>query len=220
MTRVTILLITLFFTLVFTQIFSPSVHASNSWVLKKEANGIQVFLRNTPGSALKSFKGVINIPARLSTLVAVIEDTKVYPQLLQKCKSARDIKIIGNNQSYKHIITDMPWPVKDRDMIVHSVMQQNKQSKQVEIKMKAAPKMLPLTAGKVRITTMAGRWLLIPEKNGTKVIYEMNVDPAGNLPKWLVNTIPIDMPLNTLNNLRVLVKRPVYKQVKHAFIVD
>jgi len=216
MTRVTFLLITLFFS----QFFSPLAHASNPWVLKKEAHGIQVFLRDIPGSALKSFKGVINIPARLSSLVAVIEDTKVYPQLLQKCKSARDIKLIGNNQAYKHIVTDMPWPVKDRDTVVYSIMQQNKQSKQVEIKMKAAPKMLPLTKDIVRITTMTGRWVLIPEKNGTKVIYEMSVDPAGNLPKWLVNTISTDMPFNTLNNLRVLVKRPVYKQVKHAFIVD
>ncbi len=212
MTRVTILFITLF--------FSVSVYANNPWVLKKEANGIQVFVRDTPGSAFKAFKGVTNIPARLTALVAVIEDTKAYPQLLHQCKSARDIKEVGNTQSYKYIVTDMPWPVKDRDVIVYSVMQQNKQSKQVEIKMKASPNTLPLKAGRVRISKMVGRWHLIPENKGTKVIYEMSVDPAGNLPKFLVNALSTDMPFNTLNNLRNLVKRPVYKTSKHAFIID
>ena len=212
MTKLTILVCIL--------LFNVSTFANTPWVLKKDANGIQVFVRDTPGSALKSFKGVINIPARITSLVAVIEDTKAYPQLLHHCKTARTIKEVGNNQSYKYIVTSMPWPVKDRDMIVHSVMQQNKQSKQVEIKMKASPKTLPLKTGRVRISKMIGRWLLIPEKSGTKVIYEMNVDPAGNLPKFLVNALSTDMPFNTLNNLRTLVKRPAYQKDKHAFIVN
>ena len=201
-------------------LMSSIAHANNPWVLSKQANGIQVFVRNTSGSAVKSFKGVVNIPAKLTALVSVIEDTKGYPQLLHHCKSARNIKEVANNQSYKYIVTSMPWPVKDRDAIVHSVMHQNKQNKQVEIKMKASPKSLPFKAGRVRISHMVGRWILTPEKNGTKVVYEMSVDPSGNLPKFLVNALSTDMPFNTLNNLRTLVKKPIYQSAGHGFIVD
>jgi ribosome-associated toxin RatA of RatAB toxin-antitoxin module len=200
--------------------FVPSLYADNTWKLSKQKKGIQVYLRDTPGSALKSFKGVIHIPAKLVALVSVIEDTKAYPQLLHHCKTAHDIKSTGKNDAYKYIVTGMPWPVKDRDAIVYSVMQQNKQTKQVEIKMSASPNTLPLKAGKVRISKMVGRWVLSPEKEGTKVTYEMSVDPAGKLPKFLVNALSTDMPFNTLNNLRNLVKKPVYKLAKHNFIID
>jgi len=213
MTRLTILLSII--------VFSVSAFAGNPWVLKKEANGIQVYVRDTPGSALKSFKGEVRVAATLTALVALIDDTKVYPQFFYQCESAKMIKEVGNNQSYKYIVTGMPWPVKNRDVVVHSVISQNKQTKQVEIKMKAAPTLMPLQKGRVRIKRMSGRWLLIPEKNGmTKVVYEMTVDPAGSLPKWLVNTMSTDMPFNTLKNLSALIKRPVYQSAKHSFIVN
>ncbi len=202
-------------------LFSVSSFADYPWVLKKEANGIQVYVRDTPGSALKSFKAEVRVSATLTALVALIDDTKIYPQFFHQCKSAKMIKEVGNNESYKYIVTGMPWPVKNRDVVVHSVISQNKQTKQVEIKMKAAPTLMPLQKGRVRIKRMSGRWLLIPEKNGmTKVVYEMTVDPAGNLPKWLVNTMSTDMPFNTLKNLSALIKRPVYQSAKHSFIVN
>ena len=200
---------------------SNTAFAKNAWTLSKQAGAIKVFVRDTPGSAIKSFKGELIVNAKLTALVALIDDTKVYPKFFYQCKSAKNIKEVGNNQSYKYIVTGMPWPVKDRDTIVHSVISQNKQTKQVEIKMQAAPTLMPLKKGRVRIKKMAGRWLLIPEKNGmTKVVYEMTVDPAGSLPKWLVNTMSTDMPFNTLKNLSTLIKKPVYQTVKHAFIVN
>ena len=207
--------------LLFSLFFSFSVLANNPWLLKKKANGIDVYIRDTPGSAIKSFKGEITVAAPLTALVALIDDTKVYPQLFYQCKSAQNIKEVSNNQSYKYIVTDMPWPVKDRDIIVHSVTTQNKQSKIVEIKMQAAPTLMPLQKGHVRIKSMSGRWLLIPVKKGmTKVVYEMAVDPAGSLPNWLVNTMSTDMPFNTLKNLSTLIKKPVYQSASHPFIVD
>jgi len=202
-------------------LLGSSTYAETPWVLSKKSGAIKVYLRDTPGSAIKSFKGEVSVPANLTSLVALIDDTKVYSQFFYQCKSAKNIKEVGNTQSYKYIVTAMPWPVKDRDTIVHSVISQNKNTKQVEIKMKAAPAHMPLKKGKVRIKKMPGRWLLTPEKNGmTKVVYEMTVDPAGSLPKWLVNTMSTDMPFNTLKNLQVLIKKPVYQSAGHVFIVN
>ena len=41
----------------------------------------------------------------------------------------------------------------------------------------------------VRIQNMKGRWLLTPianDKSNIKIEYEMDLDPGGNIPKWLV----------------------------------
>ncbi|MEE9326321.1 MAG: START domain-containing protein [Cocleimonas sp.] len=202
-------------------IFSSLSHANPAWQLDKEEDGIKVYVRDTQDSAVKSFRGEVIVSASLTTLVATLEDTKSYPQFLHNCKKATNLKIINDNESYKYIVTNMPWPVEDRDTIVHSVMSQDNASKVVTIKFNAAPQQIAHKKGLVRINKMLGSWRLIPEdKDQVKVIYEMNVDPGGSLPKWLVNSLAVDIPFHTLQKLRNQLKKPAYKNIKHALIVD
>ncbi len=202
-------------------IINGSVHANNPWVLSKQADGISVYLRDTPNSLIKSFKGVVTMPSKLTPLVAVLGDTSAYTTFLHECIYAKPLKTVNNKESYKYLVTNMPWPVKDRDTVVHSILTQNKNSKEVEIRMQAAPEYTAIHKNYVRITKMKGRWLLTPTGKGSVVVaYEMSVDPAGNLPSWLVNVLSIDIPFNTLKKLRILVNKPLYQQAELDFIVE
>ena len=69
---------------------------------------------------------------------------------------------------------------------------------------------------------MTGRMVLIPKvmkKDNnksvkmTKIIYEVNADPGGKIPKWLVNDMISDFPFYSLKNLRALVMKK--KVMKH-----
>lgn len=200
-------------------LFSGVANADN-WRLVKETSGIQVFTRPMPGTSLKSFRGVVSIPARLTSLVATIDDTSVYPQLFHSTKSAKELKAVNHSEAYKYVVTELPWPAQSRDSIVHSVLKQDKRSKTIQITMNGVPKYIPTKPGLVRIQKMSGRWLLVPEKNSVKVVYEMSVDPGGNLPAWIVNNMAVDLPFITLNNLRYLVKRAKYQKANRPFIVD
>lgn len=197
------------------------VNAAN-WKLTKESNGIQVFTRPISGTSLKAFKGVVSIPARLTSIVTTINDTSVYPYLFHGTESAKELKKVNDTESYKYVVTELPWPAQSRDSIIHSVIKQDKKSKTIQITMRGVPKYIPSKPGLVRIQKMTGRWLLVPEKNkkSIKVIYEMNVDPGGNLPKWLVNNMSVDLPFITLANLRDIVRRAKYKNVRRSFIID
>jgi ribosome-associated toxin RatA of RatAB toxin-antitoxin module len=209
------------FVVVFLLLFSQLSYAKTTWQLNKEDDGIKVYVRDTQGSVVKSFKGEVIISASLTSLVLALEDTKSYPQFLHNCKKSSNLKIVSPSESYKYIVTNMPWPVEDRDMIVHSLMSQDKTSKIVTIKLAAAPKELENKVGLVRIKKMLGSWRLIPEAKGqVKVIYEMNVDPGGSLPKWLVNSLAVDIPFHTLRKLRKQLKKPAYQNIKHSLIID
>lgn len=111
-----------------TLLVTTTAQAENSWTLSKDQDDIQVWVRDNPGSAVKSFKGISLIPAKLSTLVSILDDTKNFPRLLHQCKRAEELKRISKTESEKYIVTDMPWPVTDRDTIVHSVLTQNKKA--------------------------------------------------------------------------------------------
>ena len=193
---------------------------AEEWKLVKQDDGIQVFTRSAPHSALKAFKGVVSIPARLTSIVATIDDTSVYTQLFYNTKSAKELKKVSDTESYRYFVTKLPWPAQSRDSIVHTVLKQNKQNKNIQITLNGAPKYIPLKPDLLRIKKMAGRWLLVPEKDSVKVVYEMSVDPGGNLPTWLVNNMSVDLPFITLKNLRNLVKQAKYQQAHRSFIFD
>ncbi len=212
--------------ILFTVFFSSTLEAEGSWQLNKESEGIQVYVRDNPNSPLKVFRGITTIPTTLSTLVEVLDDVKAMPKLLHDCQSASTISEDGNKSSTLYIVTKMPWPVKNRDSVVYSVMTQDKKTKKVLIKMQAKPKAVPLKRGRVRVQTMSGYWEFMPviiagkDSGKVKVTYELSLDPGGNLPKWLVNTLAVDFPFNTLNNLRELVQQPAYRNAKRPHIIN
>ena len=95
------------------------------------------------------------------------------------------------------------------------VVPQNKSNKRVEIKLLAEPKFVSKVAGKVRIEKMNGRWLFTPiEEDKVNIVYEMSIDPGGNIPKWVVNALAVDLPFYTLKNLRKIVKKISMRMLK------
>ncbi|MEE9325981.1 MAG: START domain-containing protein [Cocleimonas sp.] len=194
----TILLISILF-------FQVFVCADENWRLIREEQDIQVYSRDNTDLLLKSVKGVVKINASLDDLLEVLADIKTCSQWLHQCKFARTIKQPSFIERYDYIVTDMPWPVWDRDVVVRSVFQQNRATKQVTITFSSSPDSVPLKSGLIRVTKMEGRMLLTPhEKEFVQVIYEVSVDPAGKIPKWLVNQTAEDFPFYSLKKLREL----------------
>jgi len=71
------------------------------------------------------------------------------------------------------------------------------------------------------VVNLTGQWVFTPDHKGNVgIVYEMNIDPAGNLPKWLVNAMSIDLPKNTLSQLREMIKKPKYSTAESSIIVE
>lgn len=207
--------------LIFFLFFNHCLYAANDWKLEKNEEGIKVYLRNTPGSPVKSFMGKIKIKASISSIASVLDDTNNYPRWLFKCKSAKMIDQQGDSLTTRYIVTDMPWPVADRDSIIISKRTQNPNTKKVKIQMSTNPKQVPLVKGKVRIQNLKGQWLINPiNENELEVIYEMSIDPGGNIPKWIVNAMTFDLPFHALRNLKKISKEPKYVNAKVPGIIN
>jgi hypothetical protein len=190
------------------------LQALEKWQLIKEQDDVQVYSTKVQGSRIKSAKGEIIIAASLDDILAVLENITLLPRWLYKCRSAKTIKQADIVERYDYIYTDMPWPSWDRDVIVRSIFQQNPKTKVVTVSFDTDPKMVALKPRVVRVKKMTGRMLLIPQalkptdnkdSKKTKIIYEVNTDPGGRIPKWLVNDMISDFPFYSLKNLRSLV---------------
>lgn len=215
-----LILCIVFWSLVFS-VNADVVFTQSTWKLKKEDQGIQVFLRNNKNTAVMSFKGAMTVKSNITAILSVIGDVSSHPRWLYSCRSSQALKSNDQERLLNYIVLDLPWPVLDRDTVMVSSRSQNKITKRVEIKMHAEPKLVLKVPGKVRIETLYGRWLLTPIGNDkVNINYEMTVDPGGNIPIWLINSMIADLPFYTLKNLREVIKEDKYKNAKIKGIID
>lgn len=188
--------------------------ANAQWELVKDEDGIKVYLRTVPGSKIKEFKGVTNINSSLDSILAVLDDTEACPKWIHNCKDPAKLSEISFNEGYIYQVIDFPFPVKDRDIILHSVMTQKADTKQVTIQLNAVPGYISETKN-VRIKKSDGFYLLKPLPGGTiEVTWQHHTEPGGRIPKWLVNSLLVDTPFKTLNNLRKIVKEEKYQRAR------
>jgi hypothetical protein len=55
--------------------------AKGKWTLKKDKEGIKVYIRNEPTTGLPEYKGITKIAAPLQSLIAVLRDVEGYSNL-------------------------------------------------------------------------------------------------------------------------------------------
>lgn len=182
---------------------------------------IRVFTQKMKGSEFKAFRAVTRVNSTLTGLVALLEDADAAKDWVFKCRRMELIESLSPTESYYYMITDMPWPVKNRDSISLAKVTQDAATGQVRVDIQAANGIKKSRKGYVRIREMSGYWLFTPLANGqVEVVYEAHADPGGGLPSWLVNSFVVDAPLNTLRGLREKIGKEVYQSASRAYISE
>jgi hypothetical protein len=175
------------------------------WQLKKNEDGIKVYTRAVPNSALDEFKGVAAVNASVAQIEAVLKDVEAMPSWLPDNEVAELLKSEGN-VLYYYSVTDAPFPVDDRDAILRFTF--TKEGNNLRVSLIGLPDYKPAVSGRVRIPQIEGFWLLEPlGANKTKVTYQVLANPGGSIPAWLANATAVDNPFNTLKGLRGHVAR-------------
>ncbi|HED15294.1 MAG TPA: hypothetical protein ENI64_00520 [Gammaproteobacteria bacterium] len=211
--------------------FQASSVLAQPWQLEKDEQGIQIYLRAVPDSSIKEFKGEIRIKARIGSLLAVMNDTDACPQWVYNCAEPVLLEKISFTERYNFQISMMPLFITNRGLIFHTVLSQDAKSRAITMKMNASPdycntkqtetcqyikkiKLIP-------ITRSVGSYQFIPEPGGwTKVIWQQHIEPGGSLPGWLVNSLLLDLPYNTLDSLRTIVRNHKYIGMKLIYGSD
>ncbi|HPL18511.1 MAG TPA: START domain-containing protein, partial [Spirochaetota bacterium] len=186
--------------------------AQSEWKLKKKGNGIEVYVRDVPGSRLQEFKGTMYLEkTRLSSLMAAFEDTSSYTAWMYECIDAKLLKQINFYERIHHLVTHAPWPVWNRDLVSYSVCRQDPKTLAITISLTGKPDFIPPLPNTVRIPKMTGTWTFSPAGGGDiMVTYQMHNEPGGSIPAGIANMASVDLPYNTLMRLRELIKQEKY----------
>jgi len=211
----------LFFSALFIFIFSSSFFFSTSsdWVLQKNENGIAVYTRFQTGSNVKEVRVVNTVSSSLSGMVALLLDTKNYPHWIYACRESKQLKVVSERELYNYQITDVPWPFSDRDVITHFTVQQDSVTKIVTFTKTGVPDFIPPKDPLVRVQKFESIYQFIPLPNDSvQVEMEMQLDPGGSIPAWLINANIVNAPYQTTEAM--VSQLPQYQSASYSFIKE
>ncbi|MGE8407528.1 MAG: START domain-containing protein [Pseudomonas sp.] len=184
----------------------PPAFAEEPWHLAQDEDGIQVYLRTAPGSTYQSFRGITTIKADVRTLSDLQENLHVACKWLYACADMRLLKI-EDDSTWVYLTTSLPWPATTRDMVLKVQSERNDDGSLIR-HLSAVPGMVPRESGQIRVTRLQGLWKMVPKgERETEVTYELQAEPAGDIPAWLANRFVIDAPTISLRTLRAVAER-------------
>lgn len=185
------------------------------WKLVSDRNNIQVFVRHTDTSRLKTFRGVtrFTLPDEYA-LAAVLNDYASHPKWLYMVSSSVELRRDGPLRRYLHTTTSLPWPLQDRDTAIEVNVRQRLTPREESfiVTMESRSDLLPVDSDYVRMPELHGLFKFRRiGNNELEATYEVVLDPGGYIPGWAVNILARDIPYFTLDRLRRFVLRPEYQ---------
>ncbi len=193
-----------------TSVLFSAPASAQKWEEVSHEQGIKVWQRPVPGSSLVEFRGHAVINTGLKNILAVLNDSKHKTEWMQNCVENQVLKQIalGKRVVYNRTATGFPL-ISDRDVVVQTDFTVWTEKRQVKLEAWSVQvKNKPQVEGVVRMNKLLLSWQLTvlgPDK--TDVFYQVQADPGGMLPNWLVNLASKKLPHRTLLNLRKQVKK-------------
>jgi START domain len=180
---------------------AAAVHAQQEggWTLIETSEGISVSRREQPGADMPAFRGQGSLRGNVLQMLSLMVDLSAVPRWACGIDEARSLGHRDDRTDYVYLYSDVPWPVRDRDMVVRRDIFVEEQAKQFRIELHCDPSRAPERAGVVRVRNCDSTFRLKrTELERTELDYVMTLDPAGHLPKWAGSWIAKHVPFKTL----------------------
>ncbi len=195
--------------------------AQSDWNLKKDKDGIRVYSRNSDHSKFNEIKAEFTISARLSELASVMLDADDHVQWQYSTKSSYLLQRISDSELYFYNEINAPWPVANRDLVVHLKISQDRVTRVMTMAALCTPGFSPCYPSIVRVPVLKAIWTVTPVDAGTlRIEYVMETDPGGSVPAWLINMFATKGPYESFKNLRQQVLLSKYRNAHLSFITD
>ncbi len=169
--------------------------SAQAWKLRKDKGGVKVYTKHNQHSPFNLLKAESEIAVSPEKMLELIFDVSRHKEWVYNTVQSVPIKKISQREIIYYGETYAPWPVSNRDLVLHLTAKLDSASGIWTVKAISEPHLKPLVQGKVRVPKSVSEWKLVPlKKNYTHVTYTLDIDPGGSIPAWLVNYASIEGP--------------------------
>lgn len=178
-----------------------NIFVQPGWELKKEKDGIKVYLADSDQSKIKKFKVNAFVNATPNEIAKAVIDLENNYKWFVDVEQATLLKQVEENEFIFKQVIKVPFPFSDREVVERCVFQYLP-NERIRIDISSANSFIPENDEYVRMPIATGYWILSPSGNGTQVEYSFLADPGGDIPAWLANQFIVNNPIKTIKGLR------------------
>lgn len=184
-------------------------HKALEWNPLYKVDGIQLYVSKRSSPSYFMARG--EIEADFFHLLAIFVDLSRRTEWVKNLKKVEHIegKLDENPVLYSQY--HMPWPVKDRDVVIRSEIVKDYQTPSVTLSFKSGPHpRYPERGNHIRIAFTEGRISFSKSsENKVYINYMMSTDPGGWIPGWVNDLFIKTVPLKTIEALKEQLKNTV-----------
>jgi hypothetical protein len=190
--------------------FAAPPEAHDDWILIGNDHGVSIFRRDVPGSGIVAVKGEGAVDAPVWKVASVLLDTRRAAEWVDSLKESRVVRQLGPDRYIEYNHLHLPLIFKDREFVSEVRIDVAPSDRSVTLAYTPAETSeVPSShyvRGQIRSGTFRARAL--GEGRGTALTAEIDCDPKGALPAWLVNLFQKSWPRNTFDGIRRQVMKP------------
>lgn len=181
---------------------------TDDWKLVEQSEQTKVYVRKVVDQpSLREIKVSIHVPQSPETLMNLMIDYPNAATWRRRIKGMELVKTIDDNNWYVNYMTDMPWPISDRTILLKCQVIRYAESSRLDYSFKS----VPAFDGKEPEEQLEGEYSFIPLPDGqTEVIYRVTIESPLKVPGWLEDSLMGDAFLTQMKMLREAVALPQY----------
>ena len=190
--------------------FASAAMGQYNWKLSKDEDGIKVYQSEVKHSKFKSIKVECTLDGTYDKLMSILNDVTNQKNWVYNNKNSSILQRISPNDFYYYSETYLPWPMTNRDAIIHLKMNKDSLDRFLKISAVSVPGYAPEKSGMVRVPRSDISWYVtMPSAKTISIVYIFDAEPGGSLPAWVVNMFTDKGPYESFKKLSELLKRQV-----------
>jgi hypothetical protein len=179
--------------------------AQGNWKLTRNHDGIKVY--QSDGSGFKNIKVECDLPGTYESFTKVLSNVGGFKNWVYANKGAYILKRQDANDYHYYSETAIPWPLQNRDAVVHARIERDPQGRWLKLTETSETGSVPPQSGKVRVTRSAISWIVTQPTPGLlHIVYLFQAEPGGAIPAWIANAFADKGPYESFKKLAVLLK--------------
>ena len=188
--------------------FVSTVAGQYDWKLSKEKDGIRVYQSELRHSSYKGIKVECTLEGNYDKLMAVLNNVSGQKDWVYHNQTAYILKQVNPYEFYYYTEASLPWPMSNRDAVVHLKMDKDSLNRFLKITSVSVPDYISEKSGKVRVTKSTVSWnVTMPTTKTISIIYIFEAEPGGSLPAWIANMFVDKGPYESFKKLGEILKQ-------------
>lgn len=188
-------------------IFFAAVQSVFGWELKKNSEGIRIYVQEKEGSAFYECRAETVYSGTMDAVLRLMRDAKSLCEWFPDCVKYSVIDRKNDSDITGLIAISAGFPMKKRDAAVRMLITENSREGTAGIDFISVPEAAPVSPDFLRVRELSGAWKFKTlEKGRVSVEYRAHMEPGGSVPAVLVNAFLAEFPFKSFQNFLKKVK--------------